>query len=154
MAAVNLQVMSNLPLDFLPHHSDVHSRSNSVSSSSTHSSMSRPQSSHGLPGHYDPMGPTQDDLYRASYHLGHYEGDHVRISSCSNPSSPHLGTHIYPCSFFQSQAVTPSPLQSPKQTEPQSRQSSRLALRTGYRQRPFVVQRNGGDGDVPQPSYP
>lgn len=88
MAAVNLQVMSNLPLDFLPHHSDVHSRSNSVSSSSTHSSMSRPQSSHGLPGHYDPMGPTQDDLYRASYHLGHYEGDHSPPHHFKAPNRP------------------------------------------------------------------
>ncbi|KAJ7283643.1 hypothetical protein C8J57DRAFT_1498673 [Mycena rebaudengoi] len=72
-----MQIMSNnLPLDFLPSHS----RSNSVSSSSTHSSNSRPQSSSGL-RMQNAMGPTAEDLYRVSYQLGHHNGslsDHVR----------------------------------------------------------------------------
>jgi regulatory factor X len=74
MAAVNMQTM-NFPLDF-PHH---HTRSASVSSSSTHSSLSRPTSSHG--GILDGMGP--DDVYRAaSYGLQHHgamQADHVRF---------------------------------------------------------------------------
>ncbi|KAF9485347.1 hypothetical protein BDN70DRAFT_871377 [Pholiota conissans] len=71
MTAVNIQMMhSNMPLDFLPTHN--HSRSNSVSSNSTHSSHSRPQSSHGAMGRMQSgVGPSTDDLYRASYHLGH-----------------------------------------------------------------------------------
>ncbi|KAF9491009.1 hypothetical protein BDN71DRAFT_1399101 [Pleurotus eryngii] len=82
MAAVNMQVMSsNIPLDFLPVHTS-HSRSDSVSSSSTHSSNSRPQSSQGGLTRMQAL-PTED-LYRSSYHLGapHHNSaihsDHVR----------------------------------------------------------------------------
>ncbi|KAJ7890793.1 hypothetical protein B0H13DRAFT_2039819 [Mycena leptocephala] len=53
-----LQMSNNMPLDFLP---SSHSRSNSVSSSSTHSSNSRPQSSSGL-RMQSGMGPSQDDF--------------------------------------------------------------------------------------------
>ncbi|KAG6854778.1 hypothetical protein C0991_001205 [Blastosporella zonata] len=67
MTAVNLHIMA----DFLPH-----SRSSSVSSSS-HSSISRPQSSQG--------GYHTDDLYR--YHL---HGDHVRDSLNPFPISLNL----------------------------------------------------------------
>ncbi|KAH9482670.1 DNA-binding protein RFX2 [Psilocybe cubensis] len=71
MTAVNLHMSSMPPLDFLPAHPQ-HSRSNSVSSSSTHSSHSRPQSSHGSINRIQQnLGPSADDLYRASYHLGH-----------------------------------------------------------------------------------
>lgn len=79
MTAVNMQMMpANMPLDFLPVHQS-HSRSNSVSSSSTHSSSSRPQSSQGnLSRMQAGMAPSPDDLYRASYHLGHsMQNDHV-----------------------------------------------------------------------------
>ncbi|CAA7259785.1 unnamed protein product [Cyclocybe aegerita] len=72
MTAVNMQMMpTGMPLDFLPAHPS-HSRSNSVSSSSTHSSHSRPQSSHGGFNRMQPgLVPSSEDLYRASYHLGH-----------------------------------------------------------------------------------
>ncbi|TFK43523.1 hypothetical protein BDQ12DRAFT_675116 [Crucibulum laeve] len=71
MTAVNLQMMpANIPLDFLPTHPP-HSRSNSVSSSSTHSSNSRPQSSQGAIPRMHGM-PSPDDMYRASYHLSHH----------------------------------------------------------------------------------
>ncbi|KAF7971118.1 hypothetical protein HWV62_22054 [Athelia sp. TMB] len=65
MAAVNMQMMSNMPLDFLPmqHH---HSRSASASSRSSPSS--RPQSSNGGAGLG--LAPTPDELYHASYDLG------------------------------------------------------------------------------------
>jgi hypothetical protein len=73
MTAVNMQLMpSNMSLDFLPMHS--HSRSASVSSNSTHSTHSRPQSSQGIinrmqhPG----MSSSAEDLFRASYNLGHH----------------------------------------------------------------------------------
>ncbi|KAJ7781232.1 hypothetical protein B0H16DRAFT_1818006 [Mycena metata] len=85
---------NTMPLDFLPSHS----RSNSVSSSSTHSSNSRPQSSSGLrmqPG----MGPSQDDLYRVSYQLGHHNGalsDHSPPNH--NVSNPALKNHLRPTS--------------------------------------------------------
>ncbi|KAG6817415.1 hypothetical protein H0H87_009060 [Tephrocybe sp. NHM501043] len=72
MTAVNLHMIPNsIPLDFVPH-----SRSSSVSSSS-HSSISRPQSSQG--------GYHPDDLYRNnSYQL---QGDHVRDSLHNFPLS-------------------------------------------------------------------
>ncbi|KAF7352782.1 RFX-type winged-helix domain-containing protein [Mycena venus] len=86
-----LQMSNNMPLDFLP---NSHSRSNSVSSSSTHSSNSRPQSSSGLrmqPG----LGPSQDDLYRVSYQLGHHNGS---LSDHSPPNhnlaNPALKNHL------------------------------------------------------------
>lgn len=70
MAAVNLQMMAAMPFDtFLhnPHHP--HSRSNSVSSSSSLSPSSRPQSSQGVPYLRNPpaMPNAQDDFYRASF---------------------------------------------------------------------------------------
>lgn len=69
MAAVNMQMMqANMPLDFLPLHS--HTRSDSVSSSSTHSSSSRPQSAHGV--NRMGMGLSPEEIYRASYHLGQH----------------------------------------------------------------------------------
>ncbi|KIK68137.1 hypothetical protein GYMLUDRAFT_36972 [Collybiopsis luxurians FD-317 M1] len=68
MAAVNMQMMQPATMPFLPLHS--HSRSDSVSSSSTHSSSSRPQSSHGIAGMG--MGPSPEELYRATYHLGQH----------------------------------------------------------------------------------
>ena len=84
MTAVNIQLMpNNMSLDFLPMHS--HSRSGSVSSNSTHSNHSRPQSSQGLninrmqPG----MSPSTEDLFRASYNLGHHnlvQNDSVCLS--------------------------------------------------------------------------
>lgn len=68
MAAVNMQMMQTSNIPFLPLHS--HSRSDSVSSSSTHSSSSRPQSSHGIAGMG--MGPSPEEIYRATYHLGQH----------------------------------------------------------------------------------
>ncbi|KAL0579697.1 hypothetical protein V5O48_002327 [Marasmius crinis-equi] len=72
MAAVNMQIMSaSMPLDFHPTYS--HSRSNSVSSSSS----SRPQSSQGhggMPRMQAGMPPSPEDLYRATYHLNQHGG--------------------------------------------------------------------------------
>ncbi|KAI0081808.1 hypothetical protein K474DRAFT_1587261 [Panus rudis PR-1116 ss-1] len=82
MAAVNLQMLpANAPFDFLPNH-HLHSRSNSVSSSSSLSPSSRPQSSHG-PVLRAPQGipATQDDLYRASFHAATSAFDHTRHAS-------------------------------------------------------------------------
>ena len=73
MTAVNMQLMpSNMSLDFLPMHS--HSRSASVSSNSTHSNHSRPQSSQGNINRMQQpaMSPSAEDLFRASYNLGHH----------------------------------------------------------------------------------
>jgi len=85
MTVVNLQMMpTNAPINFLP----LHSRSNSVSSNSTHGSHSRPHSSQGFAFNRLPpaAGPSQEDLYRASYHpagQGLIHGDSVRwISFC------------------------------------------------------------------------
>lgn len=79
MAAVNLQTMSaNIPFDFL-HLNHPHSRSNSISSSSTHSPSSRPQSSQGIvPRLPSGMSSSVDDPYRLSSYLG---SDHVRHTS-------------------------------------------------------------------------
>ncbi|KIP10624.1 hypothetical protein PHLGIDRAFT_115381 [Phlebiopsis gigantea 11061_1 CR5-6] len=92
MAAVNLQLMAaNLPLDsFLPNHHP-HSRSNSISSSSSHS-CSRPQSSQGLSFMRNPavMPPTPEDLYRASlppYASAAAHGNHARHLSDTSHSS-------------------------------------------------------------------
>lgn len=90
MAAVNLQMMAaNLPFDFIPNHHP-HSRSNSVSSSSSHSPNSRPQSSQGVAFMRNsavlPSGA--DDLYRASFYPPlPYKGDHTRHPSDSSLSS-------------------------------------------------------------------
>lgn len=122
---------SNMPLDFLPVHPP-HSRSNSVSSSSTHSSNSRPQSSQGglsrLPSG---MGPSAEDLFRASYHLGQHTNSisndhHVRheypsswsvtdcTSSCQSPpnhniSNPALKSHLRPSHIRARAAASPYP---------------------------------------------
>ncbi|GLB33818.1 putative RFX DNA-binding domain containing protein [Lyophyllum shimeji] len=93
MTALNMQMMpASMPLDFLPVHP--HSRSSSVSSSSAHSSNSRPQSSHG--GFHASMAPSADDLYRASYHLNHpssIHGDHSPPNH-SISKGPMRPTHI------------------------------------------------------------
>ncbi|KAI0750847.1 hypothetical protein C8Q80DRAFT_1154280 [Daedaleopsis nitida] len=88
MAAVNLQMMANVPFDFLPN-AHLHSRSNSVSSSSSHSPNSRPQSSQGgggvlrtAPG----LPPSAEDLYRASFHTTS-SFDHARNTSDASLSS-------------------------------------------------------------------
>ncbi|KAJ6599059.1 hypothetical protein DFH09DRAFT_1129980 [Mycena vulgaris] len=101
-----LQMSNNMPLDFLP---SSHSRSNSVSSSSTHSSNSRPQSSSGLrmqPG----MGPTQYDLYRVSDQLGHHNGslsDHSPPNH--NVTNPALKNHLRPSHIRARAAASPYP---------------------------------------------
>ncbi|EIN10625.1 hypothetical protein PUNSTDRAFT_112444 [Punctularia strigosozonata HHB-11173 SS5] len=81
MAAVNMQMIpSHIPVDYM----GVHSRSTSVSSSSSHSG-SRPQSSHGA---LRSMAPTSEDLYRASLQLGqHSLNDHTRHLSNQSHSS-------------------------------------------------------------------
>lgn len=80
---------ANMPLDFLPM-AHPHSRSTSVSSRSSPSS--RPQSSHGGVPRLG-MPPTPEDLYHASYALGHHHSsmnnDHVRHSSHSSGYSLH-----------------------------------------------------------------
>lgn len=88
MAAVNLQMMSaNVPFDFLPS-AHLHSRSNSVSSSSSHSPGSRPQSSQGVPVLRTSAGlpPSAEDLYRASFHTT-TSFDHARNTSDVSLSS-------------------------------------------------------------------
>ncbi|KAJ7498915.1 hypothetical protein FB451DRAFT_1427446 [Mycena latifolia] len=95
---------NNMPLDFLP---SSHSRSNSVSSSSTHSSNSRPQSSSGL-RMQSGMGPTQDDLYRVSYQLGHHNGslsDHSPPNH--NVTNPALKNHLRPSHIRARAAASP-----------------------------------------------
>ncbi|CAK5262719.1 unnamed protein product [Mycena citricolor] len=102
-----LQMSNNMALDFLPSHS----RSNSVSSSSTHSSNSRPQSSSGL--HMSGMGPTQEDLYRVSYQLGHPSGglgDHLAQSPPNhNITNPALKNHLRPSHIRARAAASPYP---------------------------------------------
>lgn len=89
MAAVNMHMMpTGMSLDFLPQHPS-HSRSNSVSSSSTHSSHSRPQSSQGGYRMQPGAAPSAEDLYRASYHLGHQnlmQPGEVRFMHCYTSS--------------------------------------------------------------------
>ena len=87
MAAVNLQMMSsNVPFDFLPQ-AHLHSRSNSVSSSSSHSPGSRPQSSQGSVLRAAPiLPPSAEDLYRASFHTTN-SFDHARNTSDVSLSS-------------------------------------------------------------------
>lgn len=99
-----MQMMpTSMPLDFLPVHPS-HSRSNSVSSSSTHSSNSRPQSSQGgISRMQGGMPPSADDLYRASYHLSHHnsaQNDHVRDPFYPSP---------YPLSFADDESSRQSP---------------------------------------------
>ncbi|KAG1754047.1 uncharacterized protein EDB91DRAFT_1043481 [Suillus paluster] len=83
MAAVNLQTMSSsIPFDFLPINHQ-HSRSNSVSSSSTHSPNSRPHSSHGMSRMSSGLPASMDDHYRLSY----MSADQSRHTSFSLPPS-------------------------------------------------------------------
>lgn len=126
-----MQMMaSNLPLDFLPVHPS-HSRSNSLSSVSTHSSNSRPHSSQGgLSRMQGSIAPSPDDLYRASYHLGHHNNslpnDHVRdpfqytMVSTENSSprqspphhnlgNPSLKGHMRPSHIRARAAASPYP---------------------------------------------
>ncbi|KIJ20028.1 hypothetical protein PAXINDRAFT_160678 [Paxillus involutus ATCC 200175] len=121
MAAVNLQTMSsNIPFDFLPlnHH---HSRSNSISSSSTHSPSSRPQSSQGLvPRLPSGMPASSEDPYRLSSYLA---SDQVRHSSVyslpdmssgqsppnSNITNPALKGHIRQTHLRARAAASPYP---------------------------------------------
>ncbi len=88
MAAVNLQMMAaNVPFDFLPN-AHLHSRSNSVSSSSSHSPGSRPQSSQGggVLRTTAVLPPSNEDLYRASFHTTN-SYDHARNTSDASLSS-------------------------------------------------------------------
>ncbi|KAM5532305.1 hypothetical protein V8D89_014063 [Ganoderma adspersum] len=88
MAAVNLQMMAaNVPFDFLPN-AHLHSRSNSVSSSSSHSPGSRPQSSQGggVLRTTAVLPPSTEDLYRASFHTTN-SYDHARNTSDASLSS-------------------------------------------------------------------
>jgi regulatory factor X len=80
-----MQVMrNNIPLDFLP----LHSRSASVSSSS---SNSRPSSSQGPLSHIQTvLPPSADDLYRSPYSLN--GSDHVCLSQQSPPLSALIAT--------------------------------------------------------------
>ncbi|KAF7332217.1 RFX-type winged-helix domain-containing protein [Mycena kentingensis (nom. inval.)] len=94
-----MMALQNMPMEFLP---SSHSRSNSVSSSSTHSSNSRPQSSSGLrmqPG----MGPTQEELYRVG--LGY--SDHSPPNN--NLSNPALKNHLRPSHIRARVAASPYP---------------------------------------------
>lgn len=80
MATINLHMLNNhgqIPFEY----GQPHSRSASVSSSSSHS-LSRPQSSHGAMR--TNMGPSHEELYRAGMHLSQ---DHVRNSSNQSHSS-------------------------------------------------------------------
>ena len=87
MAAVNFQMAANVPFDFLPG-AHLHSRSNSVSSSSSHSPGSRPQSSQGGGVLRSSAGlpPSAEDLYRASFHTTN-SFDHARNTSDASLSS-------------------------------------------------------------------
>ncbi|KAF9009051.1 hypothetical protein BDQ17DRAFT_1448955 [Cyathus striatus] len=110
MTAVNLQMMpASMPLDFLPLHP--HSRSNSVSSSSTHSSNSRPQSSQGPIPRMQPGAPSSEDLYRASYHLGHHSNslhsDHSPPNH--NITNPALKGPLRPSHIRARAAASPYP---------------------------------------------
>ncbi|PBK69645.1 uncharacterized protein ARMOST_05346 [Armillaria ostoyae] len=109
MAAVNMQMMStNMPLDFLPIHS--HSRSNSVSSSSTHSSSSRPQSSQGgLSRMQAGMPPSTEDLYRATYQLGHPGLPTDPSPPNHNITNPALKNHLRPSHIRARAAASPYP---------------------------------------------
>ncbi|PCH41203.1 hypothetical protein WOLCODRAFT_70581 [Wolfiporia cocos MD-104 SS10] len=98
MAAVNLQLMATtVPYDFIPS-SHPHSRSNSVSSSSSANSPgSRPQSSQGgILRTSAVMPPSSEDLYRASFHTTNsFAGDHTRNASDASHSSVYsLGSDL------------------------------------------------------------
>ncbi|KIL70050.1 hypothetical protein M378DRAFT_67300 [Amanita muscaria Koide BX008] len=85
MTAVNMQMMpTNVPFDY----SSVHSRSSSVSSTSAHSVISRPQSSQGgisrMQGGIPP--PTVEDLYRNSHYLPHQSDHSPPNHNITNPA--------------------------------------------------------------------
>ncbi|KAJ7228654.1 hypothetical protein GGX14DRAFT_345731 [Mycena pura] len=96
---------NNMPLDFLP---SSHSRSNSVSSSSTHSSNSRPQSSSGLRMQQG-MGPTQEDLYRVGQNLGAYGSLSDHSPPNHNVTNPALKNHLRPSHIRARVAASPYP---------------------------------------------
>ncbi|KAI0347564.1 hypothetical protein BDW22DRAFT_1321542 [Trametopsis cervina] len=99
MAAVNMQMMAanHLPFDFIPNHHP-HSRSASVSSTSSHSPSSRPQSSQGMPYMRNAAmmhSASADDLiYRASSFPtpASYQSDHARHPSDASLSSAYSYT--------------------------------------------------------------
>ncbi|ESK96011.1 dna-binding protein rfx2 isoform 4 [Moniliophthora roreri MCA 2997] len=109
MAAVNMPIMSaSMPLDFLPVHS--HSRSNSVSSNSTHSASSRPQSSQGgLSSRMQPpIPPSAEDIYRATYqHNPVLHGDPSPPNH--NITNPALKNHLRPSHYRARAAASPYP---------------------------------------------
>lgn len=98
MAAVNLQtISSNVPFDFFPP-THPHSRSNSISSSSTHSPHSRPHSSQDiLPRMPAGISPA-DDPYRLSNpflpdqsrHSSVYSLPSADMSPCQSPPNPNM----------------------------------------------------------------
>ncbi|TFK75901.1 hypothetical protein BDN72DRAFT_355892 [Pluteus cervinus] len=114
MTAVNMQLMpTGMPLDFMPIHPS-HSRSNSVSSTSTHSSNSRPQSSQGgLSRMHLGMPPSAEDLYgpTTSYHLAHHgqsmQNDHSPPNH--NITNPALKGHLRPSHIRARAAASPYP---------------------------------------------
>ncbi|KJA30269.1 hypothetical protein HYPSUDRAFT_196507 [Hypholoma sublateritium FD-334 SS-4] len=112
MTALNMQMLpTNMPpLDFLPAHPN-HSRSNSVSSNSTHGSHSRPQSSHSTMGRMQPgVGPSPEDLYRPSYHLGHQNIMHNDPSPPNhNITNPALKGPMRPSHIRARVAASPYP---------------------------------------------
>ncbi|KAF8640134.1 hypothetical protein AX17_001370 [Amanita inopinata Kibby_2008] len=85
MTAVNMQMMpTSVPFDYPP----LHSRSNSVSSSSTHSANSRPQSSQsGISRMQGSLPPAAvEDLYRNSHYLGHQSDHSPPNHNITNPA--------------------------------------------------------------------
>ncbi|EKM59063.1 uncharacterized protein PHACADRAFT_25186 [Phanerochaete carnosa HHB-10118-sp] len=124
MAAVNLQMMAaNLPFDsFIPNHHP-HSRSNSISSSSSHSTSSRPQSSQGLPFMRNPavMPPSADDLYRASLPPSYASATH---------GNHHPSRHLADSPHYPVWHTQPSPLGD----SPPNHNLSNPALKSHFRQ--------------------
>lgn len=93
MATVDLHMLSgNAPIDYSAagrlDFAGPHSRSASAASSSSSHSLSRPHSSHGIGALRGSMGPSPEDLYRASLQLGAgAPPDHIRNSSGQSHSS-------------------------------------------------------------------
>ena len=124
MAAVNLQtISSNVPFDFFPP-SHPHSRSNSISSSSTHSPNSRPHSSQDiLPRMPVGIPPSSDDPYRLSSaylgsdpvrHSSIYSLPSADMSPCQSPpnsnmTNPALKGHIRHSHLRARAAASPYP---------------------------------------------
>ncbi|OBZ76593.1 Transcription factor RFX3 [Grifola frondosa] len=107
MAAVNLQLMAaNVPFDFLPN-VHLHSRSNSVSSTSSHSPSSRPQSSQGGVLRASAlMPPSSEDLYRASFHTTNSFVDSPPNHNITNPA---LKGHLRPTHIRARVSASPYP---------------------------------------------